>query len=157
MKKKKKKFWKNTFAGVLLICLFALIGCIAAACGEKEDKETAHAYGEWRITLPADCTSAGVEERVCSICGETESRKISALGHEYQDEVVNPACTEKGYTIHTCTRCDENYRDSETETLEHDYFDTVVEPTCTAKGHTRHMCIHCGDTYRDSIIPAFGH
>ena len=46
-----------------------------------------HAFGEWTVTTPATCTETGVETRTCE-CGETETREIPALGHEY----VNGEC-----------------------------------------------------------------
>ena len=60
--------------------------------------------------------------------------------HEYDSVVTEPTCTEKGYTIHTCSVCGDSYTDSETAAKEHDW-DTVEYAwgtnysTCTAS-HT---------------------
>ncbi|MBQ8355240.1 MAG: S-layer homology domain-containing protein [Oscillospiraceae bacterium] len=53
------------------------------------EKATAHehAFGEWTVTTAPTCTETGVETRSCE-CGETETREIPALGHEY----VNGEC-----------------------------------------------------------------
>lgn len=52
-----------------------------------------HSFGEWTVTIPATCEAEGEEQRVCSGCGEVETRPIAALGHEYADGI--------------CTRCGE--------------------------------------------------
>ena len=51
-----------------------------------------HIFGEWTVTREATCTEAGVETRSCE-CGETETREIPALGHDWSGL--------------GCTRCDE--------------------------------------------------
>ncbi|MBR7178774.1 MAG: discoidin domain-containing protein, partial [Oscillospiraceae bacterium] len=53
-----------------------------------------HEWSDWTVTTPATCTEAGVETRTCE-CGETETREIPALGHEY----VNGKCTRCGDTL----------------------------------------------------------
>ena len=41
--------------------------------------------------------------------------------HNYETTVVDPTCTEQGYTLHTCTSCGENYKDTYVEALGHGY------------------------------------
>ncbi|MBR7178741.1 MAG: beta-N-acetylglucosaminidase domain-containing protein, partial [Oscillospiraceae bacterium] len=53
-----------------------------------------HAWSEWTVTKEATCTEAGVETCTCE-CGETQTREIPALGHEY----VNGKCTRCGDTL----------------------------------------------------------
>ena len=50
-------------------------------------------------------------------CGATHE-------HNYTERVVEPTCTEKGYTLHTCS-CGEFYKDNETDALGHNYVDGV--------------------------------
>ena len=107
-----KKFW------IALLSLLLSLACVMgfAACTERPDDETGgtvqpgdpsgpddpddpgkpheHDFGEWTVTIPATCTEAGEEQRICS-CGETETRTVAALGHDY----VNGACTRCGGTI----------------------------------------------------------
>ena len=47
----------------------------------------------------------------------TETEVIPATGHKYVDTVIKPTYTEKGYTIHKCSRCDSSYKDSYTDVL----------------------------------------
>ncbi|MBQ9118977.1 MAG: hypothetical protein IJY09_02835 [Lachnospiraceae bacterium] len=39
--------------------------------------------------------------------------------HEYEETVVDPTCTEKGYTLFTCTVCADSYTDNEVEATGH--------------------------------------
>ncbi|WP_072414869.1 InlB B-repeat-containing protein [Collinsella phocaeensis] len=71
--------------------------------------------GAWKVSEEPTCTEAGREERTCSTCGEKESRKIPALGHELE------AVTEVAATIdavgtkahYRCSACDELFLDAE--------------------------------------------
>ena len=77
--------------------------------------------------------------------------------HEYIDEVVAPTCDTNGYTQHTCKKCDDTYKDSETAPTGHNYVDTVIEASCTAEGYTNHTCSNCGDSYNDNYLPISAH
>lgn len=48
---------------------------------------------------------------------EIKRKVIPALGHDYTDEAVAPTYTEMGYTLHTCTRCSDSYKDQYTDVL----------------------------------------
>ncbi len=41
-----------------------------------------HSFGQWVITTDPTCTESGVETRTCA-CGETETRPVAALGHDW--------------------------------------------------------------------------
>ena len=78
--------------------------------------------------------------------------------HEYLETIVNPTCTERGYTLHVCKKCGQNYKDTFTDALGHDYGDWTVtkEPTNTEKGIESRLCSRCQDTLsRD--IPELNH
>ena len=79
-----------------------------------------HSWSEWTVTKEATCTEKGEETRSCE-CGETETREIPALGHNYEAVVTAPTCTEKGYTTYTCSRCGDSYVDDYTDALGHDW------------------------------------
>ena len=81
---------------------------------EVEAPECEHEWGEWEVTTPATCETAGVETRTCTKCGETETREIAALGHNWGEwEVTTEAtCEEPGVETRTCANC------GETETRE---------------------------------------
>ena len=69
--------------------------------------------------------------------------------HNYSKSVVDPTCTERGYTKHTCA-CGDSYKSKYTNALGHNYKDTVVEPTTSKRGYTLHKCTRCGYSYKDS-------
>ena len=50
--------------------------------------------------------------------------------HEYQEEVVAPTCTERGYTEHVCS-CGNSYKDSYTNALGHSYGEWIVVKEAT--------------------------
>ncbi|MBQ2920304.1 MAG: S-layer homology domain-containing protein, partial [Oscillospiraceae bacterium] len=52
-----------------------------------------HSFGEWTVTTEPTCTEKGVETRTCE-CGESETREVAALGHDWQEDG-------------SCSRCDE--------------------------------------------------
>ena len=57
----------------------------------------------------------------CSLAaGLTACKKISHE-HTYETEVVAPTCTERGYTLHTCTGCGDSYKDTYVSALGHSY------------------------------------
>ena len=77
--------------------------------------------------------------------------------HEYIDEVVAPTCDTNGYTQHTCKKCDDTYKDSETAPTGHNYVPTVDAPGCTEPGITTYVCSYCQDTYTDLETSPTGH
>ena len=106
------------------------------------------------------CTETGLTEgKHCSVCGEVivAQEIVVALGHEYESEVIDPTCTERGYTMHTCTRCGDYYATNFVDALGHDYVAVVTDPTCTDYGYTTHTCSRCNDSYVDSYVNALGH
>ena len=64
----------------LLVVLCAAVMCLSlgilGACGHEHD------WSAWEVTTAATCTEKGVETRTCD-CGETETRGIDALGHDW--------------------------------------------------------------------------
>ena len=99
--------------------------------------------------------------------------------HAYTATVIEPTCTEGGYTLHECD-CGDSYQDNETDPLGHDYVEsgvdtytctrcgssytththsytaTVVEPTCTERGYTLYECA-CGHSYQGNFTNALDH
>jgi hypothetical protein len=107
-----------------------------------------------------------------------------ALGHDYEDTVTPPTCTDGGYTVHDCKACDHVYVGETTDALghtagpeatcaapqictvcgtlltersEHVYEEVTVEPTCTEDGYIAHTCSLCEHTFVTDVTPATGH
>jgi hypothetical protein len=114
-----------------------------------------YAPHDWKVlsSTPATCIKSGSLTRQCKECKlVTEVSGEAALGHDYRDTVVAPTCSAIGYTDHTCDRCGETYRDSETAMIAHTYDETVeVEPTCQTVGFLRHTCSECGYSYTEEM------
>ena len=94
------------------------------------------------------CTENGWEEYdTCSRCDYTTKVEIPAAGHDYTEKVVKPTCEKGGYTLHTCKKCNDSYKDHQTKTLLHWYGewtsngDGTHSATCKRKD-----CKHVGKT-----------
>lgn len=150
------------------------------ACGDSyidnEVSETGHMWDEGVVTKEPTEEDAGELLCTCTACGETETQVIPPLNHEhdYTDTVVvEPTCTEGGYTVYTCS-CGSSCVSDETAALGHDYADAtcttpktcnrcgrttgntleheytaeVIEPiACIEQGYTRYTCKNCGFSY----------
>lgn len=66
-------------------------------------------------SAPATCTTAGKAAKICTKCNyavNVDDPDKPALGHNYESTVVAPTSTEKGYTLHKCSRCGDSYQDT---------------------------------------------
>ncbi len=137
------------------------------SCGDEyRDNETealGHLFGEWKTITPATEEKDGEETRACTRenCDYTETRKIPALNHthSYTETVVEPTCTEKGYTLHKCS-CGDEYKDNETEALRHLFGEwQVTTPATEGKdGEETRACTRENCDYTETRkIPALNH
>ena len=90
-----------------------------------------HNFEEWTTVTEPTCTEPGEETGTCSLCGETMTREIAPLGHDWGEATSNGS----GMHTHTCERCHV----------------TETEP-CTYEDHsdggfTTHTCTQCGYSY----------
>ncbi len=102
----------------------------------------------------ATCTEPATITEQCKDCHFTVTADVkdSVLGHDYQDKVTPPTCSAIGYTDHTCSRCGDTYRDSQTAMIPHTYAETMEsEPTCQSVGFMRHTCELCDYSYTKEI------
>ena len=85
-------------------------------------------------------------------CGEEKHE------HSYIANVINPTCTEQGYTTYTCD-CGDSYVSDYVDALEHtEVVDAAVAPTCTETGLTEgsHCSVCETIIVAQKIVPA-GH
>ena len=54
-------------------------------------------------------------------CDYTTKVEIPAPGHDYTEKIVKPTCAKVGYTLHTCKKCQDSYKDQQTKKLLHWY------------------------------------
>ena len=115
------------FTSAIVICLLV---CLLTACnitasgnggntnnsgGNSDDTtpDCTHTSTEWIIDDEPTCTTAGSKHKECSTCGETLSTEtIPQKGHDYSSTIVPPTEEQQGYTLHQCSRCDDNYKDN---------------------------------------------
>ncbi len=98
----------------------------------------------------ADCENAQRMEYKCTKCDYVKVEETglqAALGHDYKDVVTAPTCQKEGYTTHTCSRCGDSYKDSETaiDPDNHAFtYTNLREATCTSSGIRKAACA-CGE------------
>lgn len=81
-----------------------------------------------------------------------------AEGHLYQKiETIAPTCINDGYSIYSCSRCQDSYISDTTLALGHKYLPSKVNSTCTDEGYTLFTCSRCGSNYRSGTTEAMGH
>lgn len=70
--------------------------------------------------------------------------------HSYTHTVVEPTCTQGGYTLHECS-CGDSYKDTPTNAIGHVYGDLVPakSATCVEEGYATHYHCDVCDTYFD--------
>lgn len=110
-----------------------------------------HTWGDWTTATEAGCTTAGIQTRTCTICSQTETQSIGALGHLYSDAWTKDAtnhwhvCTRSGCTAITTKEA-------------HTWGDwtTTTAATCTTAGTQTRTCTKCSQAATQSI-GALGH
>ena len=83
----KKKVLLISIIGVVLAAALAVTGVLVFG-----NKDCQHQWGEWVTVKSATCTEEGEKTRSCTLCEESESEKLEALGHLY----VKGECTHCG-------------------------------------------------------------
>lgn len=71
--------------------------------------------------------------------------------------VVDPTCTEQGYTIYTCTACGDSYVADYVDAAGHDCETETVPATCLGYGFVRESCKHCDYSVITEITAPLGH
>lgn len=106
------------------------------------DAAAGHVPGE-----AATCTTP----QLCTECGAVI---VNALGHDYQEEVTEPTCTEMGYITYTCSRCGDTYKGDYTDAAGHKPGDWIIdqEPTTDSEGSKHKECTVCGETLETEEI-----
>ena len=80
-------------------------------------------------------------------CDYTTKVEIPAPGHDYTEKVVKPTCEKGGYTLHTCKKCNDSYKDHQTKTLLHWYGEWTSNGDGTHSAICKRKdCKHVGKT-----------
>ena len=117
-----------------------------------------HKWDEWYVTSEPTCTVDGEQERICTICGERQTKAIKA-SHRWGEWVTltESTCVENGIEERRCTVCqeiDQRYLDLAPHTWGEG--EVVLEPTCTESGEIRYICSVCHGERSEYVSP-LGH
>ena len=132
-------------------------------------------------TVAATCTKTGEAQYTCTVCGQTKTTTIKALGHKYETVSTDDATCTTPKTVHKeCTRCHDKKDETSGEALGHNWRTSSdknsktcircktthihtwdegkysVEPTCKDAGKKLFTCTDCGDT-KTVAVKSLGH
>lgn len=121
-----------------------------AACGDCYVGDyvdpAGHHWDEGVITLEPGEETSGIRLYTCTVCQATREQSIPSKNHvhEYTDAVVEPTCTEQGYTAHVCS-CGDTYATDYVDALGHTFGEwfVAVEADCLSEGVMMRICSAC--------------
>ena len=114
-------------------------------------------WDDGKITTTPTCTKTGVKQYTCTICSETKTEEIAALGHDYSsDWTIDTvaACETVGSKSHHCTRCDSKKDITEIPASgKHTWNNGVITKPATIaeEGVKTYTCTVCGVTRTETI------
>ncbi len=110
--------------------------------------------------LTLDCSDWDTTSLTDMTAFKVGSPNVIAPTHAEKTEIKEPTCTEQGYTVHSCSVCGYEYKDSYIDALGHtEVTDEAIAPTCTTAGKTEGShCSVCNKVIKvQSTISATGH
>lgn len=114
-------------------------------------------WDDGKITTPPTCTKTGVKQYTCTICSETKTEEIAALGHDYSSDWTidtAAACETVGSKSHHCTRCDSKIDVTEIPASgKHTWNNGIITKPATIaeEGVKTYTCTVCGVTRTETI------
>lgn len=122
---------------------------VCEACGGEygEKDPNNHDLVHFRAKAPT-CTEIGWNAyETCSRCDYTTYTELPALNHDYQAVTVEPTCETDGYTVFTCSRCNDSYTADPTDKLGHQFGAWSPNGTGSQSADClRQGCAHTGST-----------
>lgn len=122
---------------------------VCEVCGEEygEKDSNNHDLVQHAAKAPT-CTEKGWDAyETCSRCDYTTYAELPALNHDYQAVTVEPTCETDGYTIFTCSRCNDSYTADPTDQLGHQFGAWSPNGTGSQSADClRDGCAHTGST-----------
>lgn len=131
----------KVFATIALLASTALVGCGGKKTCEK------HQWGKWEVTTPETCTVNGEETRKCSVCGEKETRPITAA-HKFGEwsEKTPATCSAGGKDHRFCSVC--SFEDEkDTPKTEHNWQTQGASAAVAGAAATEQFKCEFGDHY----------
>ena len=114
-------------------------------------------WDDGKITTAPTCTKTGVKQYTCTICSETKTEEIAALGHDYSSDWTidtAAACETVGSKSHHCTRCDSKIDVTEIPASgKHTWNNGIITKPATIaeEGVKTYTCTVCGVTRTETI------
>ena len=120
-----------------------------------------HKWNNGTILQQPTCTKIGETIFECSVCHETKTETIKALGHDYSNNWTidkTATCTQEGSKSHHCIRCNDKKDVTVIPKTGHNWDAGVVttKATCTKDGVKTYTCKDCKYT-KTEVIKALGH
>lgn len=114
-----------------------------------------HKWDAGKVTKEPTYDSDGTMTFTCqNDKTHTYTETIPAKKYTFTVTVVDPTCTEQGYTLHTCNEnAEKSYKDNYTDALGHDYKEVTTPATCKDAGKVENICQRCGDTQLVKDLP----
>ena len=117
-----------------------------------------HTYGNWRVKLEAACARDGISERVCTNCGNRETKPIPATGHKWNNYYTvdkEATCTEEGSESIHCSVCAalDKHSARAIPMKDHIYgsWKVIKAATETETGLRERVCTVCGKKVTEKI------
>ena len=137
---------RRTFKILVLALLLAITVTFSASCSILAmllEEECLH-----ENVKAGDCVTRGA----CATCGEL----VGQLGsHSYKANVVDPTCTEDGYTKYVCSVCKDSYSEDGDVAVGHTFGEWIFtkQPTATEKGEMYRQCSVCSEKEIKEVDP----
>ena len=114
-----------------------------------------HKWDAGKVTVEPTYDSDGTMTFTCqNDKTHTYTETIPAKKYTFTVTVVDPTCTEQGYTLHTCNQnAEKSYKDNYTDALGHDYKEVTTPATCKDAGKVENVCQRCNDTQLVKELP----
>ncbi len=112
-------------------------------------------YRQTKVTVKEPtCTEEGIAEEVCEICGNVETKTISATGHGRCSRSVSATCAQEGVKETYCNKCGEVFESEIIPKRSHsEFYRTVKEATYKEDGLKEYYCINCKEILRTEVLP----
>ncbi|MBE6040047.1 MAG: hypothetical protein E7219_03680 [Clostridiales bacterium] len=120
---------------------------------------TKHVWSEWSVKKAATCTTGGMEEHSCKLCGAKEERSFEARDHKWDAGTIDdssPATDGEGKTYYPITFHCQNCSETKSGKIYPGGEDscpagahvwdkgTVTKTaTCTENGELKYTCVNC--------------
>lgn len=135
----------SCFGGTATCTAKAVCEACGGEYGEKDPDN--HDLRQHAAKAPT-CTEKGWNAyETCSRCDYTTYAELPALNHDYQAVTVEPTCEADGYTVFTCSRCNDSYTADPTDQLGHQFGAWSPNGTGSQSADClRQGCAHTGST-----------